>query len=267
MKIRYNKEKLGQITNDLFVLTGMSIAVLDDKLSYICRHTKSRDFCNEMQKDTEHFNNRCDKADKCLVQRCSVSGVHEHHICHAGLYDAILPIKKNGKAVCYVLMGRVRTADSPKEFHGSSELCALYNEVPYFTDERIQSMSSLLQSILFDEAVSLESDPLAEEIAEYISENYNGDISVSSICEKFFISKNSLYNTFRSHYGKTINDYITDVRIKAAMEMLRETDDPIYRVCEKSGFGTCTYFCRIFKKVSGVSPVEYRKKHRLSFEE
>ena len=261
MKIKYNVEKLEKITRDIFNLTGMSIAILDTEHNYICRHTKTRDFCDAIQAE-ENCLEMCNCYDKLLIEKCIVSGKHESHICHSGLYDAIMPIAKNGTVVCYVIMGRVRCAQSPEEYEGDAEINKLYKGVPFFTEKQIDSMASLLTNILFDEAVSFESDPLAERITEYIKEHYSEEISILSVCERFFVSKNRLYKLFYDYCGMTVNDYITEVRLGEAKKLLADTDDPVYLVGEKTGFGNCTYFCRIFKRKTGLSPAEYRKASR-----
>ncbi len=261
MKIKYNVEKLEKITRDLFNLTGMSIAILDAEHNYICKHTKSRDFCDAIQTEENCFE-KCNCYDKLLIEKCIISRKHESHICHSGLYDAIMPISKNGVVVCYVLMGRVRCDLSPEEYANDAEINRLYKNVPFFTEKQIDSMASLLTNILFDEAVSFDFDPLAERITEYIKEHYGEDISILSVCERFFVSKNRLYKLFYDYCGITVNEYITETRLAEAKKLLADTDEPVYLIGKKTGFDNCTYFCRIFKRKTGLSPAGYRKESR-----
>lgn len=257
MVIKYNKEKLETITRDLFVLTGMSIAILDNNSNFICKHSKINDFCSEIHRSSE-IAEKCTCSDNYLIEKCTKSGKYESHICHAGLYDAIMPVMKNGVLVCYVMMGRVRCSESPDCYNSGDEKEVRYSQVPFFTKEQIKSMSSLLSNILFDEAVYVEINDLAEEIARYIKQHFMDDLRIGFLCEKFFISKNSLYRLFGNYYGITVNEYITTTRLDEAKKLLCETNDTVYSICEKIGFGNSTYFCRLFKKRFQKTPAQFR---------
>ena len=74
----------------------------------------------------------------------------------------------------------------------------------------------------------------------------------------FFINKYYLARLFKDQYGVTLNAYVQRVRITHAKRMLRFTDEKIENIGIKCGVGELSYFSRIFKKVEGVSPREYR---------
>ena len=263
MQIIYNTAKLEKILSDLSVLTGISIAFLDKNRNRICGSIKENDFCEMIQK-MDSFREKCYCSDMEILDRCRDSKCFESHFCHAGLYDAALPVVINGSIAGYIIMGRVRSADSPKECEVSDneQLKKLYNELPFFSQPQLLSLKTLLPSILFADAISLELDGLGERIVEYIESNLCSSLSVDSICKTFFISKNHLYKYFRISHGTTVNEYITSLRMKKAGELLSRTSEPVYTVCEKVGIDNYTYFCRLFKKREGLTPLEYRRKFK-----
>lgn len=263
MQIIYNTDKLEQILGDLSVLTGISIAFLDKNRNRICGSVKENDFCEMIQK-TEPLKKKCIFSDAEILDRCRENGCYESHFCHAGLYDAALPVIINGSIAGYLIMGRVRSAESPVECNVSDneQLKKLYKELPFFSESRLLSLRTLLPNILFSDAISLELDELGERITEYIGNNLTSELSVGSICKTFFISKNHLYKYFKISYGTTVNEYITLKRTEKAKELLIKTSEPIYSVCEKAGIDNYTYFCRLFKKREGLTPTEYRKKFK-----
>lgn len=59
--------------------------------------------------------------------------------------------------------------------------------------------------------------------------------------------------------GITFIDYLTKVRIRKAIDLLFEEDLKMYEIAEKVGYTTQHYFSNVFKKITGVSPAEYRK--------
>ena len=59
----------------------------------------------------------------------------------------------------------------------------------------------------------------------------------------------------------TVNEYVTNARINKARELLVSTEEPVYRIAEQTGLDNYTYFCRLFKHHTGLTPSEYRKNH------
>ncbi|CAH0121564.1 Protein-glutamate methylesterase/protein-glutamine glutaminase [Paenibacillus sp. CECT 9249] len=95
---------------------------------------------------------------------------------------------------------------------------------------------------------------------EYINEHYNEDISVANIADVLNLSPNYLSKLFRSETGIRLVEYINQRRIEAAKRLLRETNLKVYEVGEKAGFQETSYFCKVFKELTGVTVTEYRKK-------
>jgi YesN/AraC family two-component response regulator len=65
---------------------------------------------------------------------------------------------------------------------------------------------------------------------------------------------------FKKTMKMTVTNYITILRVNHAARLLKETTIPVTEVCFESGFKTIAYFDRVFKKLMGVSPREYRIK-------
>lgn len=257
MRIRYDVEKMKRIISDLSVLTGISISFLDTERRTLCRCTKEGDFCSVLQSD-EKKQMMCACSDEAILNRCLETKHFESHICHAGLFDAAMPIIKDGIFAGIVLMGRVRLVGSYDE----KKLDGLYGEIPEFRDEQIKSLGSLLPNVLFESAVFIEFDDRISEITEYIKNNLGEDLSVELICKKFLMSKNTLYALFKDHLGATVSEYITDIRMSKAKRLLQESSAHVYEISESVGIDNYTYFCKLFKKREGMSPIEYRKASR-----
>lgn len=113
-----------------------------------------------------------------------------------------------------------------------------------------------MPEILFQNAIRF--DDSTYEITQYIKEHISEQLTLESICSRFHISKNSLYQRFHEAHHCTVNAYITKLRIEAAKALLLETLDPVYLVAEKVGIDNYTYFCRLFKNHTDSSPGQYR---------
>lgn len=94
---------------------------------------------------------------------------------------------------------------------------------------------------------------------DYIHAHYNENISVADISRVLNLSPNYLSKLFRSETGIRIVEYINQYRIEAAKKLLRETNLKVYEVGEKTGFQETSYFCKVFKEITGITVSEYRK--------
>ena len=236
------------------------MAFLNPDGEFLCNSTFADDFCSRIQCNAE-YRKLCNCSDRELLQCSQNNGRYECHICHAGLYDAAIPMIKNGMFAGSVIMGRIRASMSPAEPYitNDPELVFLYQCVPEFTDSQLENLRILLPNILFESAIEIKQDPLLDEIVVYINSNLQKTLNLPELCERFHISKNVLYQRFHSTYNCTVNSFITDRRIELAKKLLLSGEDPAYLVAEKTGLGCDTYFNKIFKKKTGITPAAFRK--------
>lgn len=93
----------------------------------------------------------------------------------------------------------------------------------------------------------------------YIEHNYDREISVENIAQKVGIHSAYLHKIFKEYTGKTIVQYITDIRINKSKMLLANTDIPIIEICDYVGINSRQYFTYVFKKEVGVTPLDYRR--------
>lgn len=257
MNVHYNKDHLRRVLEGFSVLTGLTIAFWDGEGECLCGYSRPGDFCSQMQ--AQEGRELCAQCDARLVERCKRSGQVESHHCHMGLFDMALPIRKGELPVGHLVMGRVRSPESPAH-SPIPALEELYAQIPQLDEKKIQSIITLLPEILFERAIEFEVPTGIEAVARYIDQNLQEDLSVGALCGRFFLSKNALYRGFRAELGCTVNEYITAARLHRAKELLATTDLPVYAIAARVGIENYTYFCKLFKKETGQTPGEYRKK-------
>ena len=93
----------------------------------------------------------------------------------------------------------------------------------------------------------------------YIDFHYMEPLSLESLAARFSVNKNYLSSRFHKEVGMTVTDYINQIRVQRASGLLRKTSLSVQQVAEQCGFADGNYFTRIFKKIQGVTPNEYRK--------
>lgn len=97
------------------------------------------------------------------------------------------------------------------------------------------------------------------DIVRYINANYMNQLSLRSISQLFFISPYYLSHIFKDSTGFSFCDYLIQLRILEAKKLLGQTKYTMTHIAELVGFESSTHFGRTFKKVTGLTPRDYRK--------
>ena len=273
--IRYDASKLNDVIRDFCVVTGVSVSVLDDEFETLASYSElAPAFCLAIQ-NAPTGKEKCLCSDMALLARCKKSGQPESHICHAGVMDAALPIIKDAAVIGYILIGRTRVAAfeeiEPRLDWLDADKAALkaqYNCLQTYTDRQIHSMfelaSMIVSFILTNEIIRPEENSFAQLAKSYIESNLQKPLSVATLCRSLGVSKNALYENFRTVFGKTVNEYITDMRLKKAKKLLCGSSLSIDSIAEQTGFASYTYFSRLFRKKYHLSPLAYRKTQKAA---
>jgi two-component system response regulator YesN len=108
---------------------------------------------------------------------------------------------------------------------------------------------------------------VSKEVADavqYIRQHYDQEISLKEISDYVQLSPNYMSLLFKKDMGRNLIEYLTDYRMEKAKELLQSTTLKTYEIAENVGVPDSAYFSRIFKKTTGVSPLEFRKRRVLS---
>ncbi|RCX23656.1 AraC family two component transcriptional regulator [Fontibacillus phaseoli] len=97
----------------------------------------------------------------------------------------------------------------------------------------------------------------------YLAEHYMEDLSLELVAKRFFFSAAYFSSFFRSHTSMTFTEYLLQIRMDKAKRMLEGGNRKISEIALSVGFRDAGYFTRIFKRETGLSPEEFRKKDLL----
>ncbi len=103
------------------------------------------------------------------------------------------------------------------------------------------------------------SDNVISSVKVYIEHHYDERLSLKSLSDEFYLSKEHLSRKFKKEAGGNITEYITNVRMKKAKELLGNRQMTVKDVASMVGFEDEKYFSKVFRKVVGLSPLEYRR--------
>ncbi|HMM30493.1 MAG TPA: response regulator [Clostridia bacterium] len=101
---------------------------------------------------------------------------------------------------------------------------------------------------------------LAEKAAQYIEERYTeSSLSAESVCEHLHVSRSYFFEIFKKETGRSFVQYLTDVRMERAIELLRDPSRKTIDVAYAVGYEEPNYFAYVFKKRFGTTPARYRR--------
>lgn len=140
-------------------------------------------------------------------------------------------------------------------FEAAIEMAYIMHELSKFDNARELSSSSFAQV-----RATSESRRVAR-VKEYVSAHYADEIRLEQLSAMVSMAPTAFSRFFKLRTGKTLSDYIVDVRLGIASRKLVDMDEPISSICFDCGFNTLSNFNRLFRSRKGCSPTEFREKY------
>ncbi len=97
-----------------------------------------------------------------------------------------------------------------------------------------------------------------DKVVRFLMDESHRKITLSEVAEVASMNKEAFCRFFRERTRKTFTEFLNEIRIKKACELLGNSDLTIHQVAVESGFSNLSYFNRVFRKVNGTTPKEYR---------
>jgi len=138
-----------------------------------------------------------------------------------------------------------------------------------YDSEKSESLRRNMKAVM-DELVGLcadretdKNERLIRQCQQYIEQHYGDDrLSLETVAGKFYFNPSYLSNLFKTYAGIGYSEYVTKVRIERAQALLEHSDKKIYEISSEVGYNDSTYFIKLFKKETGMSPNKFKKLHR-----
>lgn len=124
----------------------------------------------------------------------------------------------------------------------------------------IRLMQTEARTLLFDPQTTLHNHSRLAFIVEFIRQNLQTPLTVEQLSKKACMSQTHFFRSFKNETGISPIDFINVERIKLAKNMLANPAKSVTDVCYASGFNNLSYFTKIFKRATNLTPSEYRQK-------
>lgn len=184
-----------------------------------------------------------------IVESNNVSKKHINGICHVLIFVVNVFIKNNNL--------------TPEEIWGKDE--NPYNQVGHLKSlndfaDWIKKINNRIVTIINQEK---ESNVIILRAKQFINKHFCENISLEVVSEHLSLSPSYFSSLFSRATGESFIDYVTNLRIGLAKELIKSAKYKVYEISEMVGYDNPHYFSRIFKKVVGVSPLDFKAQRQL----
>lgn len=262
--------------------TGLPVCLRPIETWQLPHHGRKRE--NPMCEMMAHKSRSCAT---CLqVQQDLTEGAKEKAfsvICPLGLCDTAVPIKLGDKLIGFLQTGQVfRRKPTRSSFDRTRKVMEKYNlefdpaelEAAYFNSRVMsntehESMVKLLSifaqhlSMISNQLLLLEENsesPLIRKAVQYIHDHLSEELCLEEVAKAANMSSFYFCKMFKKEKGINFTDYVSRARIEKAKNLLLNPNLRISEIAYEVGFQSLTHFNRVFKKVVGCSPTNYRAK-------
>ena len=265
-------ETLSNLINALEKGTNIHISVVF--MNHYGNHMTRRPFSQSI-----HATAVCDAAksvpggrDSCIrcrnivLQKCIRYQKPFGGLCAKGVYEYCHPVIKNGNVIAVVFVGNILMDSVPQRAklrkHIKPSLMKTMEQ--NFTEAECVRVANIMETYIlflleqYGDTMEKSFSALIENLKIYIEENLLQDISMPQLATLFGYNEKYLGRLFKTKTGQSISEYCNTRRVSIAKKLLRTTRQRIADIAGQCGFNNVTYFNRIFKKVTGRSPQEYR---------
>lgn len=137
-----------------------------------------------------------------------------------------------------------------------------YSNVDLMKKSIIEIFQTII-SIINKFVLNSKKSPLIKEICMYTIRNIENNISITTISEALFLTKNYIGDVFKHETGMTLGEYITMVKVERAKLLVIDGSLKNYEIAQKLGYKDSEYFSKVFKKYTKLTPIEFRSKNKL----
>lgn len=139
-----------------------------------------------------------------------------------------------------------------------------YVTKPVDEDELAASIAELWQEKRASAAPDIPEKPPQkrepfDDIRDYVAAHFEREMTLQELSARFFLNPYYIGQLFRKKTGMTFQSFVTQLRVDRAKQYLRGTNLMVYEISERVGYSDTVYFSRVFERLTGLRPTDYRK--------
>jgi two-component system response regulator YesN len=130
--------------------------------------------------------------------------------------------------------------------------------LPLWTQQMRSTLTKLAQILIEHQ---YKDNNIIYEISKYVDKHYQENLTLQDISSHFYLSREYISRKFKQEFKVNFSDYLSNIRINKSKLLLLNPHLRIAKIAEQVGYPDVKYFSKVFKKLTGKSPNEYRKQH------
>jgi AraC-like DNA-binding protein len=123
-------------------------------------------------------------------------------------------------------------------------------------------LSRFLSALARELSAGRQTRPIIHQVRDYLQDHHRRAANIKEVAARFDLSREHLARLFLATFHQPPGQFLRDLRLQTARQLLLTTRLPIHEVASQSGFSSPTHFCRMFRKMSGLTPEEFRNRSR-----
>ena len=273
--VRIDRHRLERLLQDFHLLTGFRLGVFDLEGREVCAWPPALSpFCEALRAYPDAAA-RCIRCDREGFRRVASAGRLHTYRCHAGLIEALMPLRQDGEDIGYLMIGQLASRGPGEDPWAYAEkavaavgapardLRPLFDSLGTMDPARIRAAFDLVEMgalhLIRDEIVRKERTPPEESLRLAVRNAVRSGAPVEAIAREAGLGRTSAYRLSRVLFGEPVGVRIRSLRLEEARRLLADPDASIAYVAAAVGVQSPTYFARWFRKRTGMSPSEYRR--------
>ncbi len=132
----------------------------------------------------------------------------------------------------------------------------------------LNTLYALMQQVLAEVKNKPKIKKYSESVSqavERIEQGYLEELNLKTVADELHLNPSYLGQIFKKETERSFSQYLNQVRTKHAQKLLLYTDDTINEISEKVGFNNTNYFSKMFKKLNGITPKEFREQYQSNY--
>lgn len=172
--------------------------------------------------------------------------------------------KKNFERLLELHVDRSLQSDDPRVYDNRKEISKLEKENDSLAASKLIETQGLLR-LLFSRFIKngksnkMQVRSAFNEVLNYINEHLHESLTISDLAMRYNLSSDHFSRVFQQKFGIRPSKYIQSVRIERSETLLITTNNTIAQIADKTGWENVSYYTRVFKKVTGKTPGQFRK--------
>ena len=280
MNILFDHEHLFHLVTNLYTLIGIRANIMDRQGLDVYPSLDRAPFCQRMN-DLPAGHRRCLDCDARMAGRCAAGEGLQHYRCHAGVCEAILPIRMDRASppMAYLVIGQFLD-DSPIEEQWERAKAALewwpgdleelrqsFYQFRQYSGRELNAYSEIIETLAAYISLKGMISPVEhsdlQKLELFLDQHYTEKLSLASVSAQLHIGRTKLCMLAKKlSGGQTLSQMIARRRVDTAKTLLLQSDLPISAVAESVGISDYNYFSKVFRAAEGITPSDFRRRGR-----